>query len=131
MKDFTQIKLINSLIDVVAKFYELKDSGDLKESYRLKGFCEGLAFALLSEGALSEDEVQKILKGLGKKIESDVESLNEIKSESNISDVEPKNDSDIENIEMEFEPKSLHEVTLKAPKSYDDLDIPTFLRKKL
>ncbi len=73
MEDFTKIKLINSLIDVVSSFYELKDgskSRDIDMNY-LKGFCEGMAYLLVEQGALKRDEAEKILKGVGKKIEHD------------------------------------------------------------
>ncbi len=69
MDDFTKIKLINSLIDVVARFYEKKEEASSREINHLKGFCEGLAFSLIELQALSEEEVSVILKGLGKKRE--------------------------------------------------------------
>jgi len=67
MNDFTKIKLINSLIDVVERFYELKNSGDMQDAKHLKGFCEGLAFSLIELEYLSQEETSQILKGLGKK----------------------------------------------------------------
>ena len=67
MDDSTKIKLINSLIDVVERFYELKNRGETSQSRHVKGFCEGLAYALTESKQLSQEEASKILKGLGKK----------------------------------------------------------------
>ena len=66
MNDFTKTKLINSLIDVVEKFYHDKQTQDVTH---LKGFCEGIAYSLIEMGALESQEASKILKGLGKKRE--------------------------------------------------------------
>ncbi len=102
MDDFTKIKLINSLIDVVSRFYELKNSNKPDDAQHLKGFCEGMAYTLLELDYLSQEEVTKILKGLGKKRE--------------IAPDEPSQ-------EEIFTPQ----------KRFDDsnnLDIPTFMRKK-
>ncbi len=106
MNDFTKIKLINSLIDVVTKFYELKNSNTSEDATHLKGFCEGMAYTLIQLDYLSKDEASKILKGLGKKLE-------------------------IEEACMEIPPQ---EEGFSMQKSREDrsknLDIPTFLRKK-
>ncbi len=77
MDDFTKIKLINSLIDVVNEFYELKQKEDASKIKHLKGFCEGLAFALTKMQIIESDEAKKILQGLGKKREILEETLKE------------------------------------------------------
>jgi uncharacterized protein with von Willebrand factor type A (vWA) domain len=111
MEDFTKIKLINELIDVVERFYTLKERGELKDASHLKGFCEGMAYALISLEYLTEEEATKILKGMGKKREvalHDEEMIQE------------KSATPIELKQSIFEPKQ----------SKDNLDIPTFLRKQ-
>ena len=99
MNDFTKIKLINSLIDVVERFYELKNSDKKTKSQHLKGFCEGMAYTLIEQKYLSKEEASRILKGFGKK-----QAL----------------------------PATLEEEALifKPDSHADDLDIPTFIRKK-
>ncbi len=77
MDDFTKIKLINSLIDVVNKFYDLKQKADASEIKHLKGFSEGLAFALTKMQIIESDEAKRILQGLGKKRELLEEDLKE------------------------------------------------------
>lgn len=67
MKDSTKIKLINSLIETVGHFYELKPIAGNYKSKHLKGFCEGIAYTLVQMDILSSDEATEILKGLGKK----------------------------------------------------------------
>ncbi len=67
MKDSTKIKLINSLIETVGHFYELKPIAGSCKSKHLKGFCEGIAYTLVQMDILSSDEATEILKGLGKK----------------------------------------------------------------
>jgi predicted ATP-dependent Lon-type protease len=99
MDDFTKNKLINSLIDVVEKFYELKNNNDTQDAKHLKGFCEGMAYTLIELQYLSQAEASKILKGLGKR--------------------------------MKVEEKADDESLIYQPQQQgDDLDIPTFLRKK-
>jgi len=102
MNDFTKIKLINSLIDVVARFYELKNGDKKEEAKHLKGFCEGMAYTLIALEYLSQDEVSTILKGLGKKREVASEVVEE---------------------QTVFQMK-------KETAALDNLDIPTFIRKK-
>ena len=86
MEDFTKNKLINSLIDVVEKFYEQKNSDSTQDSKHLKGFCEGMAYTLIELQYLSTEEASKILKGLGKK-----KILKENKQDEIFT---PQNDSD-------------------------------------
>jgi hypothetical protein len=100
MNDFTKNKLINSLIDVVEKFYELKNSNEAQDSKRLKGFCEGMAYTLIELQYLTQEEATKILKGLGKRLELE--------------------DKKIEDEKFIYKP-SIGE---------NELDIPTYLRKK-
>ncbi len=99
MNDFTKNKLINSLIDVVEKFYELKNSNQTQDAKHLKGFCEGMAYTLIELQYLSKEEAAKILKGLGKRLE----------------------------LEEKVEEENL---IYQPSKQENDLDIPTFLRKK-
>jgi predicted ATP-dependent Lon-type protease len=123
MDDFTKIKLINSLIDVVDRFYQLKEQEDIEESMRLKGFCEGLVFTLIELGALSKDEAQKIMKGLGKK-RVFKESINSDKCSS----IEPplKVQADL----CDIKTLSIHPVGKSQAKIKDELDLPSYLRKK-
>ncbi len=68
MDDFTQIKLINNLIDLVGYFYESKQKkSDPSQIRYLKGFCEGIAHTLVESGVLEREEATRILKGVGKK----------------------------------------------------------------
>ena len=116
MDDFTKIKLINSLIGLVDRFYQSKDELSSDEIIRLKGFCEGFAYSLKYLDLIDEDESKNILKGLGKRRE-----LKEIKEkEKNISSVNLKDSISIS-----------HEIHLSksSKKSKTDLDLPTFLRK--
>ncbi len=169
MKDFTQIKLINSLIDLVERFYDKKDSLTPKESYHLKGFCEGLSFALMQQNILSQEEVERILKGFGNKIsfEEIEESVSTTHAEEKIPESKPvekedrKHRDDIRNllkreieelerkrdvkemeeeegghveIELEKEIEELnksfqHQIIMNKPKSYENLDIPSFKRR--
>jgi len=102
MDDFTKIKLINSLIDVVARFYELKNKNKQEDAKHLKGFCEGMAYTLIALEYLSQEEVSKILKGLGKK-----------------RDIASKEPDETVVFQVHKESDDTH-----------NLDIPTFIRKK-
>ncbi len=95
MDNITKIKLINSLIDAVTHFYDLKQKGIVEGQNHLKGFCEGMAYTLVQIDALDKEEAKRILKGLGKHLEEVIKE-------------EPKKE--------EINP--------------NDLDIPTYVRKK-
>ncbi len=70
MQDFTQIKLINNLIDIVSHFYRLaEEEGDSGRIAHLKGFGEGVAFVLVEQGVLSRPEAEEILANRGVKRE--------------------------------------------------------------
>jgi hypothetical protein len=133
MKDFTKIKLINSLIDVVDRFYELKNEADDEASSHLKGFCEGMAYSMMELGFLDKDETKKIMSGLGKKISED-ELVQEDKEE--IVDIpKPKLQESTSDIQLEIEDLKLNEHIHNTPiftpqRELDDLDLPTYLRKK-
>ncbi len=107
MDDFTQTKLINNLIDLVAYFYENKHKkSDPSQVRYLKGFCEGIAHTLVESGVLSDDEAKKILKGLGKKRSAEAPSI-----------------------------RPRRETTAGMPSAkkrdpFDNLDIPTIFRKE-
>ncbi len=101
MDDFTKIKLINSLIDAVNHFYDLKQKVRGGDQKHLKGFCEGLAYALVKIEAVDSNEAKKILQGLGKKRE-----YKKLKAQT-------------------IEPKEEKKETLNS----DDLEIPTIFRK--
>ena len=122
MDDFTKIKLINSLIDLVDRFYQSKDELSSDEIIRLKGFCEGFAYSLKYLDIIDEDESKKILKGLGKKRDAD----KIYKKETNSRVDENK---EVKDIKKEI----LHDLNIsyKKDKNEDslDLDLPTFLRK--
>jgi len=101
MDDFTKIKLINSLIDAVTHFYDLKQKGEEKQ-HHLKGFCEGLAYGLVQMKLIDADEAKRILQGLGKKVEKS---------------------------KVELEPKK-EGVKPEEKVDLNDLDVPTVFRKK-
>ncbi|MCH9813933.1 MAG: hypothetical protein K0U47_08335 [Epsilonproteobacteria bacterium] len=105
MNDFTQIKLINSLIDAVNHFYELKQKEQLSGQAHLKGFCEGMAYTLTKMEIIDTQEAEKILQGLGKKREL----------------IEEEVCSSTKNEELEKEERF----------DLNDLDIPTVFRKKV
>ncbi len=99
MEDSTQTKLINSLIDTVGHFYDLKQKGENSQIKYLKGFCEGMAFCLVKQEIIKSTEAKKNLQGLGKARE-----ITEVKVESKAK----KQDKDLNS---------------------NDLDIPTIFRK--
>jgi len=110
MKNITKIKLINSLIDAVSHFYDLKQKDQTQEQKHLKGFCEGMAYTLVQIDAMDKDEAKRILQGLGKHREEPMicdEKIEE-KIESKEEEIKPKE----ENIDP------------------NDLDIPTVFRKE-
>ncbi|OQX73921.1 MAG: hypothetical protein B6D59_04160 [Campylobacteraceae bacterium 4484_4] len=75
MQDFTQIKLINNLIDIVAHFYRLaEERGEKEKISHLKGFSEGIAFTLVEQGILTRSEAEEILanRGVRRKLPSTV-----------------------------------------------------------
>ncbi len=68
MNDFTKIKLINNLIDLVDYFYENKrKNGSASQIKYLKGFSEGIAHALVELDVIDAAEAKRILKGIGKR----------------------------------------------------------------
>jgi hypothetical protein len=129
MKDFTKIKLINSLIDVVDRFYELKNGGESEASSHLKGFCEGMAYALMELDYLDETQTKKIMSGLGKKLsESDIKD--EIKPKEIDEPQEELSQVPIEEDEKE-QSSYMHHTQIFAPqRELNDLDLPTYIRKK-
>jgi len=100
MDNITKIKLINSLIDAVTHFYELKQKGVVDGQNHIKGFCEGMAYTLVEISVIDKDEAKRILKGLGKHREID-----EAVVETNIETKE-------KNVDL------------------SDLEVPTYMRKK-
>lgn len=103
MDNITKIKLINSLIDAVTHFYDLKQKGDEGNQKHLKGFCEGMAYTLVQIDAIDADEAKRILQGLGKHREEI--TIQEEKIEEKV---------DVKKEEMDL----------------NDLEIPTVFRKK-
>ncbi|RUM62950.1 MAG: hypothetical protein DSZ05_09370 [Sulfurospirillum sp.] len=68
MNDFTKIKLINNLIDLVDYFYENKrKNGSASQIKYLKGFSEGIAHTLVEMSVIDSAEAKRILKGIGKR----------------------------------------------------------------
>jgi hypothetical protein len=108
MNDFTKIKLINSLIDAVTHFYDLKQKGEEGNQKHLKGFCEGMAYTLVQINAIDADEAKRILQGLGKHREEII--IKEKKID------EQKVEEKVEIKKEEIDP--------------NDLEIPTVFRKK-
>jgi hypothetical protein len=108
MKDSTKIKLINSLIDAVTHFYDLKQKGEEGNQKHLKGFCEGMAYTLVQINAIDADEAKRILQGLGKHREEII--IKEKKID------EQKVEEKVEIKKEEIDP--------------NDLEIPTVFRKK-
>ena len=108
MDNITKIKLINSLIDAVSHFYDLRQKEQGQEQKHLKGFCEGMAYTLVQIDAIDADEAKRILQGLGKHREETI--LKEEKID---------------------EKKVEEKVTLKKEElDPNDLEIPTVFRKK-
>ncbi len=108
MENITKIKLINSLIDAVTHFYDLKQKDQTQEQKHLKGFCEGIAYTLVQIEAIDSQEAKRILQGLGKHRE-------EIKS-----DATPVTEELV--LEKVIEKKKEDDP--------NDLEIPTVFRKK-
>jgi hypothetical protein len=136
MKDFTKIKLINSLIDVVDRFYELKNDGKSEASSHLKGFCEGMAYSLMELGYLDKAQTKKIMSGLGKKLsQSDIEEESEpkeIEQPQDLSQEPIKEDEENQMIVDDKEqPSYMHHTQIFTPQiELNDLDLPTYIRKK-
>jgi len=145
MDDFTKIKLINSLIDVVDRFYTLKDEREFEDSLRLKGFCEGLSYALIELDAIDSEEAKQIMAGLGKKRElSQIsptpttpkeEIIEEKAPEPKEKEVEKEKDA-INKLKKEVEELEIDESIIHPSFSSfqkeqkENLDLPTYLRKK-
>ena len=110
MNNITKIKLINSLIDAVEHFYDLKQKRLGENQKHLKGFCEGMAYTLVQIKAIDSDEAKRILQGLGKHREEIT-----IKEEK-ISQEEKDEIKEIKEFKEEIDP--------------NDLEIPTVFRKK-
>jgi len=104
MNNITKIKLINSLIDAVGHFYDLKQKEHGENQKHLKGFCEGMAYTLVQIKAIDSDEAKRILQGLGKHREEITIKEEKIDQEK------------IEEKKEEIDP--------------NDLEIPTVFRKK-
>ncbi len=115
MDDFTKIKLINSLIDAVNHFYDLKQKAKNGDQRHLKGFCEGLAYALVEIRAIDSDEAKKILQGLGKKREPKEEIKESVKETKKDKEPEEKKSKEVKEEKKMLEP--------------DNLEIPTIFRK--
>ena len=107
MNNITKIKLINSLIDAVEHFYDLKQKKLGENQKHLKGFCEGMAYTLVQIKAIDSDEAKRILQGLGKHREEIT-----IKEEK----IGQEEKDEIKEIKEEIDP--------------NDLEIPTVFRKK-
>ena len=104
MDNVTKIKLINSLIDAVGHFYDLKQKKLGENQKHLKGFCEGIAYTLVQIDAIDSDEAKRILQGLGKHREEEEEKTLD-------------NEDKIEKKEQEID--------------LNDLEIPTVFRNKI
>ncbi len=126
MNNITKIKLINSLIDAVEHFYDLKQKGEDGQKH-LKGFCEGMAYTLVQAKALSKAEAKRILQGLGKKHEEIEKRV-----------VEPKEPVIVEKIvekKEELTPPKIESIPLEKmevseKESGSDLDVPTIFRNE-
>ncbi len=108
MNNITKIKLINSLIDAVTHFYDLKQKGNEGNQKHLKGFCEGMAYTLVQINAIDSVEAKRILQGLGKHREGIVVKEEKIDEEKIVEKVEVK----------------------KEEINSNDLEIPTVFRNK-
>ena len=93
MNNTTKIKLINSLIDAVSHFYDLKQKGKGSNQKHLKGFCEGMAYTLVQIDAIDADEAKRILQGLGKHMEE----IKDEKVEIKVKEIDP-NDLEVPTI---------------------------------
>jgi preprotein translocase subunit SecD len=118
MDNITKTKLINSLIDAVSHFYDLKQKNDNQNQKHIKGFCEGMAYTLVEIKAIKSDEAKRILQGLGKRVEE-------------IEIPEPKEEV-LEQEKIKVEKKIVKEVVKikEKPEEKDDLEVPTIFRKK-
>ena len=100
MDDFTKIKLINNLIELVSHFYEKKHSSvSITDIKYLKGFCEGVAYTLVETKIIDDSEAKRILQGLGKKrayIKQPVKQ--DIKEDQTLPIQDPVNDLDVPTI---------------------------------
>ncbi len=127
MDDFTQKKLINSLIDVVDRFYTLKADHDPESSWRLKGFCEGLSYALIKMGAIDQEEAQKIMQGLGKKRDLTTQPVESVEvNKTPQATQEAAEEMKLEEIQIPIHQSNI----IHKSRVEDDLDLPTYLRKK-
>ena len=124
MDNITKTKLINSLIDAVSHFYDLKQKGDNQNQKHIKGFCEGMAYTLVEIKAIKSDEAKRILQGLGKRIEEvelpTVETVEEKAVEVELKVPEIPKESPIEKIPLEVQ---------KKEEEKTDLETPTIFRK--
>ncbi len=131
MDDFTKNKLINSLIDVVDRFYELKDEQRIEESMRLKGFCEGISYTLIELGAIDKSEAKKIMSGLGVRREQDKNIYKPLlKAQLDRSNDEMSLSTKVDEEEIDLRLKDMHQSFVSLGKRDEiDLDLPTYLRK--
>lgn len=143
MDDFTKIKLINSLVDVVTHFYDNRQKGITANQQHLKGFSEGMAFALVELEILARDDAARILQGLGKKrnVVTIEEAIKEAKT-LNIAEERSTKLEEDDNLNQKevISPKENEENSTETkesthqPSLFDspaDLDIPTYLRKNM
>ncbi len=129
MNDFTKIKLINNLIDLVDYFYENKrKKGSASQIKYLKGFSEGIAHALVELDVIDATEAKRILKGIGKRRDpiSEIDIASPTESDENrtqsVKMSVPKNTQD----STETLQKSEKEESVVSPES---LDVPTIFRQ--
>jgi len=128
MNDFTKIKLINNLIDLVDYFYENKrKNGSASQIKYLKGFSEGIAHTLVEVGVIDTAEAKRILKGIGKRRDP----ISEIDTEP-LAQAQPE---PVKKTSASPKPQRIAEATRESAKekslsvSPESLDVPTIFRQ--
>ena len=131
MNDFTKIKLINNLIDLVDYFYENKrKNGSAAQIKYLKGFSEGIAHALVELDVIDTAEAKRILKGIGKRRDP----ISEIDAEPPAEAVETKLEP-VKKTSVSPKPQRIGEVPRESVQeksvsvSPESLDVPTIFRQ--
>lgn len=120
MDNITKTKLINSLIDAVSHFYDLKQKGDNQNQKHIKGFCEGMAYTLVEIKAIKSDEAKRILQGLGKRIEEQEQELPKVQ-EPKVEEKVIEKEKVVENIPLE----------IQKQEEKNDLETPTIFRQNI
>ncbi len=127
MNDFTKIKLINNLIDLVDYFYENKrKNGSASQIKYLKGFSEGIAHTLVELDVIDTVEAKRILKGIGKRRDPISEIDTELPAETKTEPVKTSASLKPQRI-AEVPQENVQEKSVSV--SPESLDVPTIFRQ--